>query len=287
MLVIKMGPLMISLQRFRLISLDEEQGFTAEHFKKSDVIEKNAGATKVEYNLSNEDFDQTEAEMLNAKPEASIKPIMSGENNVDKHAAASVVEDKFSNEGFDKAEAQWQDAKPESSSKSIHISCGNSNYNDKDESRSDMKSKSMLDSVCEEQGVAAEHIQKSDAIDINAVSTEVEDKLSYEGFDKAETQEKDAKPEDSSRSLLESSSNKKDESIDEERSSPIAHLVKVEHDTETGSSLKENENPESFKEKTQLELCAQLLQQGKLEEAVTVLRPFGEDAIFENSNIYT
>ncbi|KAK7392851.1 hypothetical protein VNO78_21301 [Psophocarpus tetragonolobus] len=419
-----------------LDSVHEEQGFVAELFQKSDVIDTNAGATKVEDNLYNEDFDQTEAETLNAKPEDSIKPIMSSENSdsndkdesineitsvsmadsvhedggfiaehvqksdVDIHAAASVVEDKFSNEGFDKAEAQWEDTKPESSSKSIYISCENSNCNDKDESGNEMKSKSMLHSVCEEQGITAEHFQKSDSIDMNAVSTEVEDKLSDEGFDKAETQEKDAKPEDSSRSLsseesssnnkdgsidinavttevedklsnedfdkaeakekdakpedsskslsrLESSSNNKDESIDEERSLTIAHPVKVEHETETGSSLKENENPkegsqidgltsdsndtqpvkDEGRENTHtiscstckddivvdkspngislrtwksrgsdttsqqradaleslLELCAQLLQQGKLEELAAVLRPFGEDAVSVSS----
>nr|KYP74044.1 Serine/threonine-protein kinase Nek6 [Cajanus cajan] len=215
---------------------------------------------------------------------------------------------------------------------------------DKDGSGDEITSKSMLDSVCEEQGLAADHFQKSDAIDINAETTEVGDKLSNEGFDKAETQKKDAKPEDSSKpkSIEDSNNNDKDGSIDEESSSPIAHPVRVEHDTETGNSLKENENPEAFMEgscmdsltsesdkthtfscsthkkddnavvadkppngisirtrisrgsdstcqqradalESLLELCAQLLQQGKLEELAAVLSPFGEDAVSVSS----
>ncbi|XP_029125276.1 serine/threonine-protein kinase Nek2 isoform X2 [Cajanus cajan] len=362
-----------------LDSMHEEQGFAAEHVQKSDVIDLNAVATKVEDNFSIEDFDKTEAESENAKPEDSRKPVMSGENSdnndedrsideialesthdsvhegqgfiaehvqksdVDINAATSKVEDLFSDERFDKAEAQREDTKPESSSKSI-ISCENSNGYDKDGSGDEITSKSMLDSVCEEQGLAADHFQKSDAIDINAETTEVGDKLSNEGFDKAETQKKDAKPEDSSKpkSIEDSNNNDKDGSIDEESSSPIAHPVRVEHDTETGNSLKENENPEAFMEgscmdsltsesdkthtfscsthkkddnavvadkppngisirtrisrgsdstcqqradalESLLELCAQLLQQGKLEELAAVLSPFGEDAVSVSS----
>ena len=373
-----------------LDSVHEEQGFTAEHFPKSDVIDTNAVATKVEDNFSNEGFDQTETERENAKPDDSRESIVSSENSdgndkdgsvdettlkstldsvheeqgfiaehvqmldVEIDAAASKVEDKFSNDGFDKAEAQREDAKLESSSKSI-ISCKNSNGNDEDGSGYEITSNSMLDSVGEEKRLSAEYFQKSDAIDINAETTEVEDKLSKEGFDRAVTQEKDDKPEDSNNSLSseDSNSNDKDGSIDEERSSPIAHAVKVEHDTDTGNRLKENKNPEAFTEgshmdslacesnetrpgkdegqadtrtiscsmhkevdnavmadktpngvpsrthisrggdntchqradalESLLELCAQLLQQGQLEELAAVLRPFGEDAVSVSS----
>ncbi|RZC25536.1 serine/threonine-protein kinase Nek7-like isoform X2 [Glycine soja] len=372
-----------------LNSVHEEHEFTAEHFLKSDVIDPNAVASKVEDNFSNEGFDQTETERENAKPDDSRKSIVSSENSdgndivavdettlksmlnyvheergftaelvqksdVEINAAASKVEDKFSNEGFDKAEAQREDAKLESSSKSI-ISCENRNDNDDYGSGYEITSNSMLDSVGEEKRLPAELFQKSDAIDINAVTTEDEDKLSKEGFDRAETQEKDDKPEDSSNSLSseDSNSNDKEGSIDEERSSPIAHAVKVEHDTDTGNSLKENENPKVLTEdscmdslasesnemrpgkdegqadthtiscsthkevdnavvadkppngvslrtrisrggdntchqradalESLLELCAQLLQQGKLEELAAVLRPFGEDAVSVSS----
>ncbi|KAL5137535.1 Serine/threonine-protein kinase Nek6 [Glycine soja] len=373
-----------------LDSLHEEQGFTAEHFLKSDVIDTNAVASKVQDNFSNEGFDQTETERENAKPDDSRESIVSSENSdgndkdgsvdettlkstldsvheeqgfiaehvqmldVEIDAAASKVEDKFSNDGFDKAEAQREDAKLESSSKSI-ISCKNSNGNDEDGSGYEITSNSMLDSVGEEKRLSAEYFQKSDAIDINAETTEVEDKLSKEGFDRAVTQEKDDKPEDSNNSLSseDSNSNDKDGSIDEERSSPIAHAVKVEHDTDTGNRLKENKNPEAFTEGSRmdglacesnetrpgkdegqadthtiscsmhkevdnavmadktpngvpsrthisrggdntchqradaleslLELCAQLLQQGQLEELAAVLRPFGEDAVSVSS----
>ncbi|TKY53308.1 Serine/threonine-protein kinase Nek6 [Spatholobus suberectus] len=365
-------------------SVHEERGFTAEHFQKSDVIDTNAVATKVEDNFSNEGFDKTEAKRENAEPQDSRKLVVSSENSdgndkdvsideiaskntldsvheeqgfaaehvqksdvVDINAAASKAEDEFSNEGFDKAEAQRKDVKPESSSKSI-ISCENSNDNDEDGSGV----ASMLDSVGEEQGLAAEHFQKSDAIDINTVTTVVEGKVSNEGFDKAETQEKDAKPEASGKSMSseDSNSNDKDGSIDEERPSAIAHPVKFEQEIEPGSCLKENENPEAFTEgshmdsltsesnnthlgkdeggentvtissmqddnavmvnkppngislrkrtsrgsdnscqqradalESLLELCAQLLQQGKLEELAAVLRPFGEDAVSVSS----
>jgi len=361
-----------------------------EYFPKSDVIDTNAVATKVEDNFCNEAFDQTETERKNGRHEDSRISVVSNDNSdadgndgsideirlkssyvheeqwfvvehvqkldVEVKAAASKDEDKISNEGFDKAEAQREDAKPECPSKSI-ISYDNSNGNDEDGSGGEITSKSILESVGEEQGLTAEHFQTSDAIDINAVTTEVEDKLSNGGFDKAETQEKDAKPEDSIKSLSSegsSSSSDKDGSIDEERSSfPMAQPVKVEHDTETGSSLKENENPEAFKEGSRmdsltpdskdmhpgkdenreethtmscstykednnavvahkpangissvkrisrgsntscqqradaleslLELCAQLLQQGNLEELAAVLRPFGEDAVSVSS----
>ncbi|CAJ1967511.1 unnamed protein product [Sphenostylis stenocarpa] len=363
-----------------LESAHDEHKFAAEHFPKSDVIDSNAVVTKVEDNFSNEAFDQTETESKNAKHEDSRISVVSNENSdsndndgsIDEIRSNSTLDsvpeeqwfiakhvqkldaDKISNEGFNKAEAQREDAKLECCSKSV--SYDNSNGNDEDGPGGEITSKSMVDSVGEEQRLADEHFQKSDAIDINAVTTEVEDKLSNEGFDKADTQEKDAKPEDSIKSLSSdvSSCSDKDVSIDEERSSsPMAQAVKVERDTETGSSLKENENLEAFKEGTRmdsltsdtnnthlgkdesrenthtiscstckednnavvankpangissstrisrgsntscqqradaleslLELCAQLLQQGKLEELGAVLRPFGEDAVSVSS----
>ncbi|QCE05234.1 protein kinase [Vigna unguiculata] len=375
-----------------LESVHDEQEFTAEHFPESDVIDTNSVATKFEDNFRNEAFDQTETETKNGGQEESRISVVSNENMdgddndrfideiglkstldsvheeqwlvaepaqkldlVDIKATASKDVDKVSNEGSGGAEAQREDAKLECSSKLI-ISYDNSNGNDEDGSGGEITSKSVLESVGEEQGLTAEHFQTSDAIDINAVTTEFEDKLSSEGFDKAETQEKDAKPEDSFKSLSSegSSSSDKEGSIDEEiASSPMAQPVKVEHDTETGSSLKEDENPEAFEEgslmnsltsdtkdtypvkdenredthtiscstcnednnavvtqkqangissmkrisrgsnascqqradalESLLELCAQLLQQGNLEELAAVLRPFGEDAVSVSS----
>ncbi|KAL2599897.1 hypothetical protein AAZV13_10G079900 [Glycine max] len=413
-----------------LDSVHEEQGFTAEHFPKSDVIDTNAVATKVEDNFSNEGFDQTETERENAKPDDSRKSVVSSENSdgndndgsidektskstldsvheeqgftaehflnsdvIDTNAVASKVQDNFSNEGFDQTETERENAKPDDSRESI-VSSENSDGNDKDGSVDETTLKSTLDSVHEEQGFIAEHVQMLD-VEIDAAAskvedkfsndgfdkaeaqredaklesssksiiscknsnetTEVEDKLSKEGFDRAVTQEKDDKPEDSNNSLSseDSNSNDKDGSIDEERSSPIAHAVKVEHDTDTGNRLKENKNPEAFTEgshmdslacesnetrpgkdegqadtrtiscsmhkevdnavmadktpngvpsrthisrggdntchqradalESLLELCAQLLQQGQLEELAAVLRPFGEDAVSVSS----
>ncbi|XP_014513641.1 serine/threonine-protein kinase Nek5 isoform X3 [Vigna radiata var. radiata] len=361
-----------------LESVHDEQEFTAEHFPKSDVIDTNAVATKFEDNFCNEAFDETGTETKNGRQDSRIlgyiddsrlKSTLDSMHEekwfiaepaqkldlVDIKATASKDVDRVSNEGSGEAEAQSEDAKLECSSKSI-ISYDNSNGNDEDGSGDEITSKSMLESVGEEQGLTAEHFQTSDAIDITIVTTEFEDKLSNEGFDKAETQEKDAKPEDSLKSLSSegSSSSDKDGSIDEERSSsPLAQPVRVEHDTETGSSLKEDEKPEGFKEgshmnsltsdtkdthpgkdenredthtiscstckedsnavgtqkqandislmkrisrgsnascqqradalESLLELCAQLLQQGNLEELAAVLRPFGEDAVSVSS----
>ncbi|ESW17632.1 hypothetical protein PHAVU_007G255900 [Phaseolus vulgaris] len=374
-----------------LESVHGEQEFTAEHFPESDVIDTNAVATTVEDNFCNEALDQTETERKTGRHEDSRISVVSNENSdadgtdssineislkstigyvqeeqwfiaehvqkldvVEVEAAASIDVGEISSEGFDKAETHREDAKLECPSESI-ISYDKSNGNDEDESGGEITSKSMLESVGEEQGLTAEHFQTSDANDINAVTTEVEDKLPNEGFDTAETQEKDAKTEDSIKSLSNeeggggsSSSGDNDGSIDEEgSSSPMAQPVKVEHDTETGSSLKENENPEAFKEGSRmdsltldskdenreethtiscstckednngvvshkpangisvmkrisrgsttsclqraealeslLELCAQLLQQGNLEELAAVLRPFGEDAVSVSS----
>ncbi|KAL2326979.1 hypothetical protein Fmac_020406 [Flemingia macrophylla] len=367
-----------------LYFVHEEQAVAAEHVQNSDVIYTNAVPTKVEDDFSNGDFDNTEAERENTKPEESRKSVMSIEksdgndkdgsidqinlestnnslheeqgfivelvqkSDVDINAPTSKVDDKFFDEIFDKAEAQREDAKPESSSKSI-IFCENRYGNDKNGSSDEIKD------MIAEQGHAADPFQKSDAIDINAMTTEVGDKLFNEGFDQAEAQKKDTKPEDSSnlKSSEDSNNNDKDESIDEESSSRIAHPVEVEHDNETGSSLNKNGNPEAFMEgscmdglpfeskdtcpakdegredphtvscsthekddnavvaetppngillrmqisrggdntcqqradalESLLELCAQLLQQGKLEELSAVLRPFGEDAVSVSS----
>ncbi|XP_061362789.1 serine/threonine-protein kinase Nek7-like [Gastrolobium bilobum] len=377
-----------------LDSVYEEQGFSAQHSQKSYAIDMNSVIKKAEDKFSYEGFDKAEAQREDVKPENSIKSIMSSEdsNSNDKdgsideitskstldylhergfaaehfqksdaigiNAVTTKVEHTFSNEGFDKAEADSKDAKPEDSIKSIMTS-EDSNGNDKDESIDEIASKSTLDYLHEEQGFAAEHFQKSDAIDINAVTTKVDDTFSNEGFDKLEADREDAKPEDSIKSIISSeanSGNDKEGSIDEERSLPIMHPVRVEHDTETGSCLKESEYPEALTEEgllidnltsenngtlpgkdegrlntciircathkednavlvdktpnsisncacisiggdetksaldnpcqqrahameSLLELCAELLKQGKLEELAAVLRPFGEDAV--------
>ncbi|XP_027364862.1 STE20-like serine/threonine-protein kinase [Abrus precatorius] len=360
----------------KLDSVHEYQG-AAEQFQMSEAIDENAVNTKVQ---------------LTKGPESSSESIMSNENSngndkdgsideiatkrtldsvheyqgaaeqfqmseaIDKNAVNTKVEDKLFNEGFDEAQVHMEKAKPLSSNESM-VSLENSNGNYKDGSIDEVPSNKTLDSVHEEQGLTAEHFQTSEAIDINAVNTKVEDILSHEGFDKAEAHRKDAKPEDSSKSMSSEDSNDNNEvgSINEE---PIVDSVNIEHHTETKSCLKENENPEAFREdlhmdssiserndtllggnegrenthiigcsthqddnavlvdkppngissahisvsgdKTKsslgnscqqradaleslLELCAQLLKQGKLEELAAVLKPFGEDAVSVSS----
>ncbi|KAK7345082.1 hypothetical protein VNO77_15489 [Canavalia gladiata] len=370
-------------------SVHEEQEFAAENFQKSDVIDINAVTTKIEDNLCDEAFDKPKEQSEDAKPESSSESIISGETShandkdgsideiLSKRTLDSLPEEqslasehsqtldaidinevnmkdednKLSNEGFDKAEAQRKD--PEDSNEDnkvyyLHLSS--------DGSIDEIASKRTLDSLPEEEGLAAEHSQTSDAIDINEVNMKDEDnKLSNEDFDKAEARRKD--PEDSSKSMSSEDSNNNDidGSINMERSSSNMHPVKVEHNTETKSCLKENENPEAFtkdshmdsltsksndtlagrhegRENTHiiscsthkddhavaddnppngvssstpvsvggdkskralantcqqradaleslLELCAQLLKQGKLEELAAVLKPFGEDTV--------
>ncbi|XP_061373678.1 serine/threonine-protein kinase Nek6-like [Gastrolobium bilobum] len=116
---------------------------------------------------------------------------------------------------------------------------------------SEITSKSTQDSVHEEQGFSAEHFKKLEGVDINAVTTEVEDAFSNEGFDNAEAQREDGKIEDSSKSTTtsaDSSSTDKDKSINEERPSLIVHPILVEHETESGNCSKKIENPDAFKE---------------------------------------
>ncbi|MCI34147.1 serine/threonine-kinase Nek7-like protein, partial [Trifolium medium] len=52
------------------------------------------------------------------------------------------------------------------------------------------------------EGFDTENFQNSNTIGINTVTTKVEDTLSSEGFDKAVAQREDAKPEDSSKSII-------------------------------------------------------------------------------------
>lgn len=121
----------------------------------------------------------------------------------------------------------------------------------KETANSEITSKSTQDSVHEEQRFVAELLHNLEDVDINAVTTEVEDAFSNEGFDNAEAQREDAKLEDSRKSTTSSagSSNAdKDKSIDEERSLLILPPIRVEHDTDSGNGSKESENPDTSKE---------------------------------------
>ncbi|MED6198532.1 hypothetical protein PIB30_067274 [Stylosanthes scabra] len=140
----------------------------------------------------------------------------------------------------------------------------------------EITSNSTQDSVREEHEFAAELLQNLEGIDINAVTTLVEDAFSDDdGTNNAEADREDAKLEDSRKSTSSSaeaqredaklvdsrkstsssagtSSTDKDKSIDEERSSPVLHPVKVECDTESGNNSKEIENPDASKAGSQL-----------------------------------
>ncbi|MED6158028.1 hypothetical protein PIB30_028846 [Stylosanthes scabra] len=140
----------------------------------------------------------------------------------------------------------------------------------------EITSNSTQDSVREEHEFAAELLQNLEGIDINAVTTLVEDAFSDDdGTNNAEAEREDAKLEDSRKSTSSSaeaeredaklvdsrkstsssagtSSTDKDKSIDEERSSLVLHPIKVECDTESGSNSKEIENPDASKAGSQL-----------------------------------
>ncbi|KEH41536.1 Serine/Threonine-kinase Nek7-like protein [Medicago truncatula] len=109
--------------------------------------------------------------------------------------------DTFSECDFDAfSETQREGAKAEDSNKSI-IYRNDCNRNDK-EPVDDITSKSTLDSVHEKQECTAENCQNSNTICINSATTKVDDSLSSEGFDKAVARREDAKPEDSSNSII-------------------------------------------------------------------------------------
>ncbi|XP_057424070.1 uncharacterized protein LOC130717739 [Lotus japonicus] len=242
-----------------LDSVHKEQGFGAEYFHKSDAIDMKAVTTKVEGTFSNEGFDKAEAQREDCKPENYSKSIISSEHSknndkavsideilskstldflhleqelaaiyqksdaIDIDAVTTIVEGTYSNSGFDKDEVQRKDAKPEDSNKS-KISSEDSNGNDKDVSTNEIISESLPDYVIEEQGFAAEHFQKSDAIDVDAVTTIVEGTFSNAGFDKAEEQRKDAKAKDFYKSIIsseDSNGNDKDVSTNEITSKSI------------------------------------------------------------------
>ncbi|XP_019444101.1 PREDICTED: serine/threonine-protein kinase Nek6-like isoform X2 [Lupinus angustifolius] len=123
-------------------------------------------------------------------------------------------------------------------------------------------SNSTQDSVHEEQGLAVEHFQKLEVIDINAVTAEVEDYFSNVGFDNVEAHKEEAELEDSGKSamssagssstdkdkLIDTASIDKDKSTDEESSLLIMHPSRAENETKSENCFKKSENAEAFTE---------------------------------------
>lgn len=154
-----------------------EQRITVEHFQKADSVDINAVTTEDKYQFS----DKAEAHRENAKHGDLIKSIMSSEDRTD---------------------------------------------NNIDE----ITSESTLEFLLVEQFIT-EHFQNPDAFDINAVTTEIEgtfseggfdtfsevgfDTFSERDFDKIEAHQGDAKPEDSSKSIIYSKDCSEDQSVDD------------------------------------------------------------------------
>ncbi|GAU33398.1 hypothetical protein TSUD_20910 [Trifolium subterraneum] len=250
-----------------LDSVHEAHEFAAENFPKSNTIDRNAATTKVD--------DKVEAEREDVKPEdLSESNIYSEDNNKEEsideitskstldssneetqfaaehfqkpdtigiNAVTTKVDDTLSSGGCDKAEAQREDVQPEDSRKSLIYGNGN----DKEVSIDEITSNTTLDTLHEEQQVSAEHFQKPNTIDINVVTTKVDDNSSNDGFDKAEAQNGNSNPDSPSKSIV-SSEDKSDNDrvgfIDEEKTSP----ARVEQDTGTVNCLKESKNSEAF-----------------------------------------
>ncbi|CAK8571031.1 unnamed protein product [Lathyrus sativus] len=202
------------------------------------------------YKFSNKGFDEAEVQKEKAKPEDFIKSIMSSDevtsestlefllveqfitehfqnpDAFDINAVTTEVEGSFSEGYFDTlsdggfntfSEALTEDAKPEESSKSI-IYSEDCNRNDKERSIDDITSKSKLDSVNEEQEIAAENFPKSNTFDINPVTTKTDGTLFSQCFDKDEAQREDALSDDSSKSIIcskDSNANDKEWSTDD------------------------------------------------------------------------
>ncbi|WJX11216.1 non-specific serine/threonine protein kinase [Trifolium repens] len=177
-------------------SVHEERESATENFENSNTIGINTVTTKVEDTLSSDENFQNS-------------------NTIGINTVTTKVGDTLCSEGFDEAVvAQREDAKPEDSSKSI-IYSKDCNADDKEQSINGTTSKSALDSVHEAHEFAAENFPKSNTIDINAVTTKVDDTLSSKGFDKAEAECEDVKPEDLCESIIYSEDNNEEESIDE------------------------------------------------------------------------
>lgn len=109
----------------------------------------------------------------------------------------------------------------------------------------EITSKTIPDSEHEEQGLNAEHLQKSERVDVKAVTTKLVD-----ACDKAMAQRKDTVPEKSKKSMTSSAgSTDKDGSLDEETlTPPTMQPIRVKQDTESGSCLKKLENTNAFTE---------------------------------------
>ncbi|XP_045805890.1 serine/threonine-protein kinase Nek2-like isoform X1 [Trifolium pratense] len=258
-----------------LDSVHEAHEFAAENFPKSSTIDTNSVTTKVDDTLSSKGFDKAEAERENVKPEDLSESVIYSEYNnkeesIDEitskstldssneetqfaaehfqkpdtigiNALTTEVDNTLSSEGCDKAEAQREDVQPEDSSKSLIYGNGN----DKEVSIDEITSNTTLDTLHEEQQVSAEHFQKPNTIDINVVTTKVDDISSNDGFDKAEAQNGNSNPDSPSKSIVfsdDKSDNDKVGFIDEEKASP----AKVEQDTDTLNCLKESKNSEAF-----------------------------------------
>ncbi|CAL5207718.1 unnamed protein product [Lathyrus oleraceus] len=152
-------------------------------------------------------------------------------NTYDKNPMSTKTDGTLSRQCFDKDQAQREDALPDDSNKSI-IGSKDINANDKEWSTDDITSKRTMDSLHEEQEFAAENFQKSNMIDINPVTSKVDDI--------GEPQREDAKPEDFSKSIIYNNDNDNDKegscdevtststlgSVHEERRLSVEHFQK-------------------------------------------------------------
>ncbi|XP_058724006.1 serine/threonine-protein kinase Nek5-like [Vicia villosa] len=241
-----------------LSSVHEERRLSAEQFQKPDTNDINPVTSHLDDTLSVKEFDKAEPEREDAKSEDSSKSIIYNDGNDKKgstdevtststldsvheeprlsvehfqkpdtndiNPVTSKVEYTLSSKEFDKAQTQREDVKPEDSSKSIIYNNGN----DKEGSKDEVTSTRTLDSVHEERRLSVEHFQKPDTNDITPVTSQVDDTVSSKEFDKAEPEREDAKPEDSSKSIIYNNGNDKEWSTDKVTSTSTLDSVDEE-----------------------------------------------------------
>ncbi|CAI8602178.1 unnamed protein product [Vicia faba] len=253
-----------------LDSMNEEQEVVAENFPKSNT----SVTTKTDGTLSSQCFDKDEAQREDALAEEDSRKsiICSKDSNgddkerstddinlkrtldslheqqelaaehfqklhiIDINPVISEVDDTLSNKESDIGEPPREDTKPEDSSTSITYN------NDNEGSTDEVTSTSTLDSMHEERRLSVEHFQKPDANDINPVTSKADDTLSSEEFDKAEPRREDAKPADSSKSIICNKDNDKERSCDEVTSTSTLGSVHEERRLSVGHFQKPDTN---------------------------------------------
>ncbi|KAJ7972248.1 Serine/threonine-protein kinase Nek6 [Quillaja saponaria] len=111
----------------------------------------------------------------------------------------------------------------------------------------DMNSLTASNSEHEEMGKTADHFQKSQEVDMIALTEK--DEISDQDLETAEEQSEGPKlGEGMNLTMSSAGSTSKDGSLDEESSSPAMQNIRIQWDTESGSSLNKTESPDAATE---------------------------------------